>query len=62
MGELTVRSNQQQAEMTLTMRDVVMPVFRQRRLASLIFLGIFVGAMLGAVLLRYRGELQPEAP
>jgi uncharacterized protein involved in exopolysaccharide biosynthesis len=60
MGELTVRSNQQQAEMTLTMRDVVMPVFRQRRLASLIFLGIFVGAMLGAVLLprKYEAEMK----
>src|SRR5271163_4941301 len=60
MGELTVRPNNNSPEMTLTMRDVVMPVFRQRRLASLIFLGIFVGAMLGAVLLprKYEAEMK----
>src|SRR5580692_634854 len=60
MGDLTVRQNNNSPEMTLTMRDVVMPVFRQRRLASLIFLGIFVGAMLGAVLLprKYEAEMK----
>ena len=60
MDELTVRPNRAQPELTLTMRDVVMPVFRQRRLASLIFLGIFVGALLGAVLLprMYEAEMK----
>ena len=60
MGELTVRPNNNAPEMALTMRDVVMPVFRQRRLASLIFLGIFVGAILGAVLLprKYEAEMK----
>ncbi len=60
MGELTVRSNYNSREMALTMRDVVMPVFRQRRLATLIFLGIFVGALLGAVLLprKYEAEMK----
>src|SRR5271163_202072 len=60
MGELTVRPNNNSPEMTLTMRDVVMPVFRQRRLVALTFLGIFVGAMLGAVLLprKYEAEMK----
>jgi uncharacterized protein involved in exopolysaccharide biosynthesis len=60
MGELTVRPKNNSQELTLTMRDVVMPVFRQRRLASLIFLGIFVGALLGAVLLprKYEAEMK----
>jgi len=60
MGELTVRPNNNSTEMALTMRDVVMPVFRRRRLATLIFLGIFVGALLGALLLprKYEAEMK----
>lgn len=60
MGELTVRPNNNSQQMALTLRDVVMPVFRQRRLASLIFLGIFAGALLGAVLLprKYEAEMK----
>ena len=60
MAELTVRPNRAQPEMALTMRDVVMPVFRQRRLAGLIFLGIFVGALLCALLLprKYEAEMK----
>jgi uncharacterized protein involved in exopolysaccharide biosynthesis len=60
MGELTVRPNNYPPETALTMRDVVMPVFRQRRLVALTFLGIFVGAILCAVLLprRYEAEMK----
>jgi uncharacterized protein involved in exopolysaccharide biosynthesis len=60
MGELTVRPREHSPEMALTMRDVVMPVFRQRRLVALTFLGIFLGALLCAVLLprKYEAEMK----
>jgi uncharacterized protein involved in exopolysaccharide biosynthesis len=60
MGELTVRPNNHSAELALTMRDVVMPVFRQRRLVALTFLGIFLGAVLCALLLprKYEAEMK----
>lgn len=60
MGELTVRPREHSPEMALTLRDVVMPVFRQRRLAGLTFLGIFVGALLCALLLprKYEAEMK----
>jgi uncharacterized protein involved in exopolysaccharide biosynthesis len=60
MGELTVRPNHHQPERALTLRDVLMPVFRQRRLATLIFLGIFLGALLCGLLLprKYEAEMK----
>src|SRR5277367_875514 len=60
MSELTVRPNNYSPEMALTMRDVVMPVFRQRRLVALTFLEIFLGAVLCAVLLprKYEAEMK----
>jgi polysaccharide biosynthesis protein PslE len=44
----------------LTVRDAVAPVFRQRRLAGAIFIGIFGGAVLAAAVLpaRYRAEMK----
>jgi uncharacterized protein involved in exopolysaccharide biosynthesis len=43
-----------------TWRDIATPVFRQRRLASLIFLGIFCGAILTGLFLprKYRAEMK----
>lgn len=43
-----------------TWRDMAMPVFRQRRIASLIFFGIFGGAILAALLLprTYQAEMK----
>ena len=59
MNELAIRTNGEQ-RLTTTLRDVVAPVFRQRRLATLIFLGIFVGAILTALLLprKYEAEMK----
>lgn len=44
----------------LTLRDALMPVFRHRRLASLIFLGIIFGALAGVLLLprKYEAEMK----
>jgi len=59
MNELAIRTNGEQ-RLTTTLRDVVAPVFRQRRLATLIFLGIFTGAILTALLLprKYEAEMK----
>ena len=60
MGELSLLARNGKQELTLTLRDVVMPVFRQRRLVTLVFLGIFLGAILGALLLppKYEAEMK----
>src|SRR5271154_530636 len=60
MGELTVRPNNHAAQVALTLRDVVMPVFRQRRLVSLVFFGIFFGAILCMLLMprKYEAEMK----
>jgi uncharacterized protein involved in exopolysaccharide biosynthesis len=59
MNELAIRTNGEQ-RLTTTLRDVVAPIFRQRRLATLIFLGIFTGAILTALLLprKYEAEMK----
>lgn len=43
-----------------TWRDMAMPIFRQRRIALLVFFGIFGGATLAAVLMprKYRAEMK----
>jgi uncharacterized protein involved in exopolysaccharide biosynthesis len=60
MDELTVRPDQSRADGTLTLRDVVAPIFRHRRMATLLFLGIFFGAILAMVLLprKYEAEMK----
>jgi uncharacterized protein involved in exopolysaccharide biosynthesis len=42
----------------MSMRDAIMPVFRHRRLVTLIFLGIFLGAILGTLVLPRKYEAQ----
>lgn len=58
--DLTIRPNGNQSGLTLTLRDVVAPVFRQSRLAALIFAGIFFGALLCALVLprKYEAEMK----
>ena len=60
MDKLTIQANGERPQLAITLRDVVVPVFRQRRLATLIFAGIFVGAILTALLLprKYEAEMK----
>jgi uncharacterized protein involved in exopolysaccharide biosynthesis len=57
--ELAIRSTGEPV-LALTLRDAVMPIFRHRRLVSLVFLGIFLGAILGLLLLprKYEAEMK----
>jgi uncharacterized protein involved in exopolysaccharide biosynthesis len=58
--ELAVRGDERRADGVLTLRDVVAPVFRHRRMATLLFLGIFFGAILAMLLLprKYEAEMK----
>jgi uncharacterized protein involved in exopolysaccharide biosynthesis len=60
MTPLPTRSNHYQTTQGLTLRDVVMPVFRHRRMTTLIFVGIFFGAVLAVLLLprKYEAEMK----
>jgi uncharacterized protein involved in exopolysaccharide biosynthesis len=60
MDELAIRPNGRRAALPLTLRDIAMPIFRQRRLVSLLFLGIFLGAVLSGLLLprKYQAEMK----
>jgi uncharacterized protein involved in exopolysaccharide biosynthesis len=59
MTELSVLPKNGGVELTLTLRDVLMPIFRQRRLAMLIFAGICMGTIVGLVLPRkYEAEMK----
>src|ERR1700735_3819129 len=58
--DVAIRRNGSGEHLAVTLRDALMPVFRQRRLATIIFIGIFVGAVLSALLLppRYEAEMK----
>ena len=60
MDELANRRNEYLPDSSLTLRDVVRPVFRHRRLTLLIFFGIFLGAILAGLLLprKYEAEMK----
>lgn len=60
MDDLTIQRRGAPEHLSVTLRDVLMPVFRQRRLATMIFIGIFAGAILSALLLppRYEAEMK----
>ena len=57
--ELAIRSTGEPV-LALTLRDAVMPIFRHRRLVTLVFLGIFLGAILCMLLLprKYEAEMK----
>lgn len=58
--DLTIPANGNREFLRVTVRDAVAPVFRQRRLASMIFLGIFLGALLSGLLMprKYEAEMK----
>jgi len=60
MSDLAVRTANQPITTQITLRDAAMPVFRQRQLALLVFLGILCGAVLTAILLprKYEAEMK----
>jgi len=58
MDELAVPETGRGPVLAMTLRDAVAPVFRQRRLASVIFLGILLGGILTGLLLPRRYEAQ----
>jgi uncharacterized protein involved in exopolysaccharide biosynthesis len=60
MTELAVRRDDAQPQLKVTLRDALVPIFRQKRLATIIFLGIFGGTILFALLLppRYEAEMK----
>ena len=60
MENLAIRANGRPAAFPITLRDVAMPVFRQSRLASVVFLGILCGSILTALLIprKYEAEMK----
>lgn len=60
MDEIVIRPDENHRPQTLTLRDIAAPVFRQRRLAALLFCGIFLGAILSGLLLpkNYQAEMK----
>jgi uncharacterized protein involved in exopolysaccharide biosynthesis len=58
-GDLVIRGRNREF-LGISVRDVVAPVFRQRRTASMIFLGIFMGAVLSGLLMprKYESEMK----
>jgi uncharacterized protein involved in exopolysaccharide biosynthesis len=60
IDDLATRANGNHEFLRVTFRDAVAPVFRQRRLASMIFLGIFLGALLSGLLMprKYEAEMK----
>jgi len=60
MDELAIQGTEHDLTRRMTLRDVVMPLFRRRRLALTVFLGIFVGAALGGLLAprEYEAEMK----
>jgi uncharacterized protein involved in exopolysaccharide biosynthesis len=59
IDEIAIHRNGEPA-LALTLRDAMMPVFRHRRLVTLVFFGIFLGAILSMLLLprNYEAEMK----
>ena len=60
MEETILQLHERHEASAVTLRDVVAPVFRHRRLVALSFLGIFLGSIVAAFLLpkQYRAEMK----
>jgi uncharacterized protein involved in exopolysaccharide biosynthesis len=58
--ELPVLHKQPPIARAMTFRDALMPVFRQKRLAGALFLGVFAGALAGALFMprKYEAEMK----
>ena len=58
MDDLTLRPSTRHDALPMTLRDLAAPVFRQRRLASLIFVGVFLGAVLSVLFVPRKFEAE----
>lgn len=60
MEDLTIRQNDRSPLLAVSPRDAVAPVFRQRRVATWLFCGIFAGALVAGFLAprRYQAEMK----
>jgi uncharacterized protein involved in exopolysaccharide biosynthesis len=60
MSDLAFHQEKKRDDLSPTLRDVVAPLFRQRRISSLVFIGIFLGALLSTLLLprKYESEME----
>lgn len=60
MSEMAIHPRTGRDGATITLRDIAAPVFRRRRLAGAIFLGVFAGALLSTVVLPrgYEAEMK----
>jgi uncharacterized protein involved in exopolysaccharide biosynthesis len=60
LADVTLLRRKPNVEPHKTWRDVAMPLFRQRRIASLIFCGVLGGALLSALLMprKYQAEMK----
>src|SRR2546427_12681087 len=58
MGDSASWTQPRDPERATTLRDVLAPVFRHRRLVSLTFLGLFLGVVLAGLLLPKKNEAQ----
>jgi uncharacterized protein involved in exopolysaccharide biosynthesis len=58
--DLTIRRNEAPERLNVTLRDALTPLFRQKHLVTMIFIGIFAGAILSALLLppKYEAEMK----
>src|SRR3989442_9412403 len=56
MGDSASWTQPRDPERATTLRDVLAPVFRHRRLVSLTFLGLFLGVVLAGLLLPKKYE------
>lgn len=60
MSERDLRIKPGEADSETTLRDVLAPLFRQRRLMVLSFFGVFLGSILAALLLKNQYEAHME--
>lgn len=60
MDDLAIRKRDTQAALSVSVRDAVSPIFRQRRVAAWLFCGIFAGALLAGFLAPRRYEAEME--
>lgn len=60
MDELAIRATEHDLAPRMTLRDALMPLFRRRVLAMIIFLGIFAGVLIGELILpsEYEAEMK----
>jgi uncharacterized protein involved in exopolysaccharide biosynthesis len=60
IGDIAIVPHERSAQFHKTWRDLAMPLFRQRRLATLVFLGVLCGAIMTALLMprTYEAEMK----